>query len=150
METIKYIVLIVVISLASVNLLLARFALLRLHQPTSLALWATKVFVSALSPILFVIGILFAVSGLLLNSIPATILGSLSALFYLMHISRITQPPNPATGFEKAFGGKWENLIPQERKNNFFRNAMCYTSRILLTPSLSKTFHSIQFRQQTG
>lgn len=115
----KLLLQILLIFLASVNLLMTRFALWRLHQPTLLAIWTVKVFVSALSPILFIAGILTAVSGWALHSITAIILGSLSALLYLIHITKIIRPPDPATGFENTFGREWKDHIPQERKKYF-------------------------------
>ena len=63
-----------------------------------------KVFVSALSPILFLTGILLAISGLLLNYIPAMAIGGTSALLYLFHIIKIIRAPDPFTGFEQQFG----------------------------------------------
>lgn len=118
----KLIFQILVIFLASVNLLLTRFALLRLKQPTSLMFWVIKVFVSAIAPILFLAGIVFTISGLLLNSIPTIILGSISALLYLFHIIKITQAPDSFTGFESQFGLQWQNKIPAERKDYFLKN----------------------------
>jgi len=76
----KTLLLIIAILLASVNSLIARFALARLRQPTIPAVWMVKVFVSALSPILFIIGVLTAFCGILLNSWLAIIIGSSGAL----------------------------------------------------------------------
>ncbi len=121
MDTIKLIILILIIFLASVNLLLVRFAIIRLRQPTSLLFWAIKVFVSSISPILFLAGMLFVISGLFLNSIPAIIIGGLSALLYLFHIIKITRAPDSFTGFESQFGLDWLNKIPKERKDYFLK-----------------------------
>jgi len=118
----KTLLLILVIFLASVNLLMTRFALVRLRQPTTPAVWMVKVFVSALSPILFIIGALTAFCGLLLNSWPAIAIGSCGALLYLFHIIKISSAPDPSTGFDKAFGENWDNSIGQERKSYFLRN----------------------------
>lgn len=121
MQTIKLTTEIAVIFLASVNLLLSRFALIRLRQPTSLMFWGIKVFVSAISPILFLAGVLFAISGLLLNSIPVIVIGATSALLYLYHIIKITRGPNSFTGFENQFGLHWADKIPAERKDCFLK-----------------------------
>jgi acetyl esterase/lipase len=121
MDTIKLIILILIIILASVNLLLTRFAIIRLRQPTSLLFWAIKVFVSSISPILFLAGILFAISGFLLNSMAAMVIGSISALLYLFHIIKITRPPNTFTGFENQFGLHWLDKIPAARKDYFLK-----------------------------
>ncbi|MFC0775082.1 alpha/beta hydrolase fold domain-containing protein [Terrimonas alba] len=113
---------ILVILLASINLLMIRFALFRLHQPTTLFLWLIKVFVSALSPVLFFVGIIVAISGLILNSWLAIAFGSCSALLYLIHITKISSTTERFTGFEKAFGEQWKNYIPQGRKYRFLPN----------------------------
>lgn len=110
---------IIIIVLASINLLLSGFAIIGLRQPTSLMLWMVKIMVSALSPILFLVGVFAAILGLLLNSIPAIILGCISALVYLYHISKITVAPKASGGFEKAFGTAWQHNIPTDIKEIF-------------------------------
>src|SRR6187455_2517140 len=117
----KTLFLILVILLASVNSLMTRFALVRLRQPTTPAVWMVKVFVSALSPIFFIIGVLTAFCGILLNSLLPIVIGSSGALLYLIHIFKITSAPDSSTGLKKAFGERWEDRIPQERKNHFLR-----------------------------
>src|SRR5262245_35652749 len=81
----KIVLEILLIVFAFVNLLLAYRASFRLHQPTTLISWIIKVMASGLSPILFLVGIEIALFGLLLNSIPATTIGGLSALIFLIH-----------------------------------------------------------------
>jgi acetyl esterase/lipase len=123
---------ILIIFLASVNLVLSRFATFRLHQPTSLMFWAIKVFVSAISPILFLAGVAFAISGWLLNSIPAIAIGGISALLYLFHIIKITKAPDSVSGFENQFGVDWLGKIPAARKNSFLKNR--YVVRLPKSP----------------
>jgi acetyl esterase/lipase len=123
---------ILIIFLATVNLLLVRFAIFRLRQPTSLLFWAIKVFVSAISPVLFLSGILFAIFGLLLNSNPAIIIGGISALLYLFHIIKIAGPPDSFTGFENQYGFNWLNKIPAERKDYFLKKR--YVLRLPKSP----------------
>lgn len=118
----KLIFQLIVIFLASVNLLMTRFILFRLQQPTSLMFWVIKVFISAISPILLLAGLLLAVFGLLLNSIPAMVIGSISALLYLFHIIKITQGNDSSAGFDKLFGNAWRNKIPKERKKYFLKH----------------------------
>lgn len=107
----------VIIFIASLNLLLSRFALLRIHQPTTLLMWMIKVVTSALSPILFLIGIVSALFGWILNFTPLMVIGGLGAVFYLIHIIKVTRPPDPSMGFAKAFEAK-QNLEPQ--RQSFF------------------------------
>lgn len=115
----KLILEIFVIVLATVNLLLTWFVLFRLHQPTTVFLWLVKAFVSAIAPLLFLVGLLCAIFGLLLNSVSAILAGSLSAFFYSWYISVVSRPPESSTGFEKVFGAQWKSRIPLERQSQF-------------------------------
>lgn len=110
---------ILILFLVSINLLMTRFALLRLHQPTTLALWAIKVFIAALSPILCLIGTIGAIFGFALHSSSIIAIGISSALLFLINIIKITRAPDASTGFEQAFGIAWEDRIPKERKVKF-------------------------------
>ena len=123
---------ILIIFLASLNLLLTWLVLFGLHQPTTLFLWVIKVFTSAISPLLFLVGVLFTASGFFLNSLPAIALGSFSALVYLLHIIIITRAPNPSTGLEQAFGLQWKNNVPPEIKSNFLSRR--YVFRLSKSP----------------
>jgi acetyl esterase/lipase len=107
----------VLIILTCINLLLTRLALFRLHQPTTPVLWIAKVFISALSPILLLTGLLSAFLGVMISSWPTMIIGGLSALLYLIHIIKINQP---------EFYGNWntlltraETLSPKDRRSFF-------------------------------
>ena len=141
----KTLLLIIVILLASVNSLIARFALVRLRQPTTPAVWMVKVFVSALSPILFIIGVLTAFCGILLNSWLAIIIGSSGALLYLIHVIKITRAPDSLTSLEKAFGERWEDHVPQERKDFFLRNRYVFKLPQSPDPIFNRniSFHTI-------
>lgn len=121
MVTIKLTILILVLFTASVILLPAGFALFRLRQPTSLMFWMIKVFVSAISPILFLAAMILAVSGLLINALPLTGIAGVSALLYLYHIIQITRPPDPLTGLESQYGSKWKHTIPAQIKDRFLK-----------------------------
>ena len=113
---------ILIILFASINLLLARFALIRLHQPTTVPLWLIKVFMSAISPILFLFGLSIVIVGLLNNSLPAIVIGSCSSLLYLLHIIKVTQAPDALTGLEKISNVPGRNRIPAEKKAHFLPN----------------------------
>ncbi len=119
------------VSLTVVNFILTRFALLPLRQPTTLVFWTIKVFVSALSPLLFLIALLTVILGWTTNSMIAVVLGSLSGLFYLLHIFEITRAPFPPTGFENVLGEGWENWIPPQTKDRFLRRRYA----VLLPPA---------------
>jgi acetyl esterase/lipase len=110
---------ILVIFLASANLLLARFALVKLTQPSSMPLWLIKVFTSAASAFLFVFGLFITAIGLMMNSIPVMVIGGCSAVLFLIHIIQITRGPVVFTGFENCFGKNWQNCLPTETKEQF-------------------------------
>lgn len=109
----------VLIFLALGNLLMALPMLLRLRQPTSMILWAIKIFTSSLSPLLFLLGLFLVVLGWITNTNAAAILGGFGSLLFAWHIFKVTRPPNPSTGFEKVFGRQYEALIPKDRKVHF-------------------------------
>jgi acetyl esterase/lipase len=115
----KLILQVVVIFLASVNLVLTGLVWFGLRQPTTLFLWIIRVVTSAISPLLFLLGLLTTVFGIALNSLPAIVLGSFSAILYLVHIVKITRGPDASTGFESSFGSHWESRIAPERKARF-------------------------------
>jgi acetyl esterase/lipase len=110
---------ILIIFLAVLNLLLTWPALIGLHQPTTLPLWMIKVFTSAISPLLFILGLIIVFPGWVLHSLPAIVIGSLGAFLFLIHIIKITRPPDTSTGFDKVFGRGWKDQIPKERKAFF-------------------------------
>ena len=91
---------------------------LRLHWPAP-ALWIVKLYTSALSPILFVIGVLCIITGLTTNSLFISVIGIYNALIFFIHIVRVTQPPGFAGNFEQAFGLHWEKRIKPEQKIHF-------------------------------
>lgn len=101
----------------AINLLLTRFALFRLHQPTTPVFWMIKVFVSALSPVLFLAGLLGAMLGILTYSLPAMIMGGLSAFLYLIHITRISRPE--FYGGLETSPARAEILIPRTLRHRF-------------------------------
>ena len=113
---------ILIIFLAAFNLLLSYFVMFPLRQPTTLAMWAVKVFVCALAPVLFLVGVFTALLGLFANSLPAGVIGILSALIYFVYIIQTSRPPKAENSFDNAFGVNWEKQIPEERKNSFLKN----------------------------
>ena len=92
--------------------------MLRVHWPAP-ALWITKLLAAALSPLFAVIGVLGVIVGLTTGSIFITSIGMYIALFYLLHIYKVTRPPNVSSGFEQAFGVNWGNQISAEQKKHF-------------------------------
>src|SRR6476469_5141802 len=83
---------------------------LRLRWPAP-ALWFLKLYTSALSPLLVIVGVLVTLMGLATGSLLISLIGIYDVLIYCLHIFRITRPPQSSTGFEQAFGLHWENRI---------------------------------------
>lgn len=109
----------ILIFLAAGNLLMAVPIFYRLRQPTSMAMWAVKIFASSIAPFLLLIGVLMGVLGGMHNSISLIVIGSCSTVLYLFHIMKISRPPHHSTGFENAFGTKYDITVPKDRKSFF-------------------------------
>ncbi len=92
--------------------------MLRVHWPTP-ALWIAKLLAAALSPLFAVMGVLGVIVGLTTGSIIITLIGTYIALFYLLHIYKVTRPPDASSGFEQAFGLKFESQLSAKQKNHF-------------------------------
>ena len=112
---------IIFVCLSVVNLVLSRFAFFKLRQPSTPFLWIIKVFTSALSPALFLIGLLATLSGLILSSLPLIIIGATSALVYLTHILKITRGPEASSTWEDIFS-KSEKFQSNGSKSFFMPN----------------------------
>jgi acetyl esterase/lipase len=82
-------------------------------------MWGLKLFVSALSPLLALIGVLTAIVGIVTGSVFIGLIGFFDALIYVMHIISITLPLPSTSNFDKAFGWDWENHIHPEQKARF-------------------------------
>ncbi len=130
MEITKLIIQILATVLGSLAALLSIPIFLRLHWPAPI-LWIVKLFASALSPLLFLIGILSAIVGLTTGSVFIILIGMYVILFFISHIYRITRLPDISSGFEQAFGLNWENHISAEQKNHVLPRRA-----ILILPSL--------------
>ena len=118
MEIIRLIIQILATVLGCLAALMSIPVLLQLHWPAPV-LWILKLFVSALSPLFFLIGVLSAIVGLTTGSVFISLIGMYVALFFFSHIYRVTRPPDVSSGFEQAFGLNWEKSISPSRKNNF-------------------------------
>ena len=118
METVKIIIQIFTGVLGSLATLMSITVFLRLNWPSP-ALWILALFVSALTPLLFVIGVLSVFVGLTTGSFFISLIGVYDVLFFFIHLFRVTRPPAFYSGFERAFGLGWENQISTEQKNRF-------------------------------
>ena len=114
----------VIFIIGCINLLMSVTILFRIKQPASPVLWIVKAVPTALSTILAFAGVLIVIVGVILSSPIVMITGGGSALIYLIHIVLVTRPPNPATGFEQAFGHSWQNSISQSNRAHFLTSRM--------------------------
>ncbi len=103
---------------ASVCIIMSAPLFLSLRWPAPF-LWFLKLFASAVSPILILIGILVTIVGLTTSSVLISLIGVYVVLVFFIHLLRVTNPLDFSTGFEHAFGFDWEKTINQEQKNHF-------------------------------
>lgn len=118
METIKSTLQILATVLGGLGALMSILIFLRLHWPAPV-LWMLKLFVSAVSPFLFLIGVLSAVVGLTMGSFFLGLIGIYDGLFFFIYIFSVTRPPDVSSGFAQAFGLNWEERISTEQKKYF-------------------------------
>jgi acetyl esterase/lipase len=118
MEIIKLIIQILVAVLGCLVALLSIPLFLQFRWPAA-AMWILKVYVSALSPVFFWLGVVTALVGLTTGSVFTSAVGIYTALIFLIHIIRVTRPPDVTTGFEQAFGLNWQQRIYPEQKTYF-------------------------------
>jgi len=81
------------------------------------AMWGLKLFVSALSSVLMLVGIGTLIVGLTTNSIFIDVVGLCATIVYFVHFLCVTR--SPADGFERVFGAEWKNQIRSEQKKYF-------------------------------
>jgi acetyl esterase/lipase len=117
-EIVKVIIQILAPVLGCLAALMSIPVLVRLHWPAP-ALWIVKLFASALSPLLFLIGVLSIIVGLTIGPMYISFIGIYVAFFFFIHIYRTTRPPDGSSGFEQAFGVDWGNQICTEQKKYF-------------------------------
>jgi acetyl esterase/lipase len=118
MEIILFIMSILASALGCLAALLSLPLFFRFRWPAA-AMWGLKLLVSALSPFLAFIGLLTALAGLWTGSLFIGLIGTYSALVYLIHMISVTRPPAASTGFEQAFGLDWQHSIRPEQKAHF-------------------------------
>jgi hypothetical protein len=118
MEIIKLIIQIVAVVVGSLVALMSILFFIKLRWPAAV-LWAAKLFTSALSPFLVLVGVLTTIVGLTTNSLFIGVIGVYDILVFSRHIMLVTSPPVASGSFEKAFGLEWEKHIPAEEKKRF-------------------------------
>jgi acetyl esterase/lipase len=82
-------------------------------------LWISKIVVSALSPVLALLGLVTFFVGLTTGSIFISLIGTYVVVAYTIHIISVTRPPAFSNGFEQAFGPNWTKSFQAEQKKYF-------------------------------
>lgn len=118
MNLIPLIIQILVALTSGLAALMSILFFIRLRWPAPV-LWFLKLYASALSPLLTLIGVVGIFTGLATASVFITILGIYDVLIFALHIYSVTRPPDYSSGFEKAFGLHWEHRINPSQKKYF-------------------------------
>jgi len=118
MDIIKVIIQILAAVLGGLAALMSMLLFIRLRWPAP-ALWFLKLYTSALSPLLALIGVLCIIVGWTTASTFISLIGLYVFFIFFIHIIRVTRPPDFSSGFEKAFGSNWEDRINPNQKKYF-------------------------------
>lgn len=137
MHTFQFIIQLLAAVFGSLAALVSIPLFFRVRWP-AVMMWSLKIVVSALSPVLLGIGILTAIAGLLTASVFISLIGLYTALAYCIHIISVTRPPNVSSGFEQAFGSRWENNLSAEQKAHFLPRRMSVNLPAVPRPRLNQ------------
>ena len=122
---------IIAATLTGLAALLSILLFTRLQWPSP-ALWVLKLYVSALSYIIIVIGVLSIILGLTTRSVFITMMGMYVTLIFSVHAFMVTRPPEMSASFENVFGADWEVNLNTEQKDKFLRDR--FILRLPATP----------------
>jgi len=101
------------------------FLLLKFRWPAP-AQWFIKSYVAALSPLLAVMSWLTFLIGLLNSSYVLVLISLFEALVFTSYYIRVTNPPEPSTGFESAFGINWQKQLQPGQKKLFLSSRIFF------------------------
>jgi acetyl esterase/lipase len=118
MLTIKPAIEILVAVIGSIAALLSIPLFFSFRWP-AFAMWISKILISALSPVLVLVGLVIFVVGLTTGTTFIGLIGSYVILVYTLHIISVTRPPAASNGFEQAFGPNWKKSLQAEQKEHF-------------------------------
>jgi acetyl esterase/lipase len=118
MEPIKLIIQIAAVVVGSLAALMSILFFIKLRWPAA-AWWVAKLFTSALSPFLILVGVLTTIVGLATNSLFISFIGVYDIVVFSRHVMLVTSPPAAPGSFEKAFGLDWEKHIHTELRKRF-------------------------------
>lgn len=109
----------------------------RLRWPAPV-LWFLKLYVSALSYVLALAGVLVSIIGLVSSSGFITIIGAYDALIFFTYAYRVSRSPNFSGSFENAFGVHWEKHLSSEQKIRFLPSRMQWRLPALPEPRVER------------
>lgn len=132
MDILKLFIQILAAVLSFFAALLSTTFFIRFHWSAPI-LWGLKLYVSALSPLILLIGLFTTLVGLTTSSPFISLIGIYVLVIFFLNILRITSPPDLSTNFDQAFGLQWEDRINPAQKNHFLQSR-----RIVLLPPVPR------------
>jgi acetyl esterase/lipase len=117
-DVIKIVVQILAGGLGGLAACMSILLFLRLRWPAP-AWWFLKLFASALSPLLVLIGVLITVAGLSTGSVIISSIGIYDVLIFFIHMYAVTRPPVASGNFEMVFGLHSVDFINAAQKIHF-------------------------------
>jgi acetyl esterase/lipase len=120
MNTILVIIQFVAATIGSLVAILSLLLFIKLRWPAA-ALWFMKLYASALSRVLTLVGLLCMVVGLTTGSAFIGVIGTYAFLIFLSHVINVTRAPSASSSFVEAFGMEWEKKIKPEQKKHFLQ-----------------------------
>jgi acetyl esterase/lipase len=118
MQILKLTIQILATALGLFSALASMLLLFRFRWPAPV-LWILKLYASALSPLIELLGVLTALVGFTTGSAFISIIGIYNVLIFLIHVYRVSRPPDFSSGFEEAFGLQWRYSVTREQKAHF-------------------------------
>jgi len=125
MEIVKSFFQIFAIVFACLAVLISIPLFFRFRWP-AMAMWVLKLYVSALSPELEVVGALVFIVGFATSSVFISLMGILVVFIFLIHIFSITRQSCIASNFKQTFGLDWEKAYLQNKKLTSFHHVLLF------------------------
>ncbi len=100
----------------TLSALLSILLVIKLRWPAP-AWWFLKLYVSALSPLFALTGVVCTLIGITTGSLFISVVGGYVFLSFSIHIFRVTRPPDSAVGFEQAFGSRSVSQLKSANKS---------------------------------
>ena len=124
--------------LAGSTAFLSLLTRIRLPSTGWILLFLPKLVASAISPLLFVLGLLSSFSAWLLHDHKSMGMGLAGALLSLGHIRRVATVPD---ALRRDLGPSWQRRIPSERRRLWLERP--YTPRLLIPPDVPHRLNQV-------